>query len=67
MNGARRTFRITGLAQSPEFLYTTAPGELVPDDARFGVIWMSNAALAAAYDMERRVQRSASITLSWRE
>ncbi|MEZ5778830.1 MAG: FtsX-like permease family protein [Paracoccaceae bacterium] len=52
MNGARRTFRITGLAQSPEFLYTTAPGELVPDDARFGVIWMSNSALAAAYDME---------------
>ena len=51
MNGARRTFRIAGLAQSPEFLYTTAPGELVPDDARFGVIWMSNAALAAAYDM----------------
>jgi putative ABC transport system permease protein len=52
MNGARRTFRITGLAQSPEFLYTTAPGEMVPDDARFGVIWMSNSALAAAYDME---------------
>tara|TARA_R110002020_G_scaffold198830_6_gene400098 strand:+ start:23950 stop:26316 length:2367 start_codon:yes stop_codon:yes gene_type:complete len=52
MNGARRTFRIAGLAQSPEFLYTTAPGELVPDDARFGVIWMSNSALAAAYDMQ---------------
>ena len=52
MNGARRTFRITGLAQSPEFLYTTASGELVPDDARFGVIWMSNSALSAAYDME---------------
>ncbi len=52
MNGARRAFRITGLAQSPEFLYTTAPGELIPDDARFGVIWMSDSALSAAYDME---------------
>lgn len=52
MNGARRGFRIVGLAQSPEFLYTTAPGELIPDDARFGVIWMSRSALAAAYDME---------------
>ncbi|SHE40152.1 putative ABC transport system permease protein [Modicisalibacter ilicicola DSM 19980] len=52
MNGARRTFRIVGLAQSPEFLYTTAPGELAPDDSRFGVIWMSRTALAAAYDME---------------
>ncbi len=52
MNGTRWTFHIVGLAQSPEFLYTTAPGELLPDDARFGVIWMSNSALAAAYDMQ---------------
>ncbi|MFA8442025.1 ABC transporter permease [Yoonia sp.] len=52
MNGARRSFQIVGLAQSPEFLYTTAPGELIPDDARFGVIWMSRSALAAAYDMD---------------
>ncbi len=52
MNGARRDFRIVGLAQSPEFIFTTAPGELVPDDARFGVIWMSYSALAAAYDMD---------------
>lgn len=52
MNGARRSFRIVGLAQAPEFLYTTAPGELVPDDARFAVIWMSRTALEAAYDME---------------
>jgi putative ABC transport system permease protein len=52
MNGQRRSFQIVGLAQSPEFLYTTAPGELVPDDARFGVIWTSRSGLAAAYDME---------------
>lgn len=52
MNGARRSFDIVGFAQSPEFLYTTAPGEMVPDDARFGVIWMGRSALAAAYDMD---------------
>ncbi len=52
MNGTRRSFQIVGLAQSPEFLYTTPPGELYPDDSRFGVIWMSRAALAAAYDMD---------------
>ncbi|MFD0979355.1 ABC transporter permease [Tropicimonas aquimaris] len=52
MNGARHTFRVTGLAQSPEFLYTTAPGEIVPDDARFAVIWMGRDALSAAYDMQ---------------
>ena len=52
MNGARRSFLIVGLAQSPEFLYTTAPGELISDDSRFGVMWMNRKALAAAYDME---------------
>lgn len=52
MNGARRVFHIAGLAQSPEFLYSAAPGELMPDDARFAVIWMSEASLAAAYDVD---------------
>ncbi len=52
MNGSRHAFVITGLAQSPEFLYVTAPGELVPDDARFGVIWMARPGLAAAYDLD---------------
>lgn len=51
MNGARRTFRIVGLAQAPEFLYSAPPGEMMPDDARFAVIWMSERALAAAYDL----------------
>jgi putative ABC transport system permease protein len=52
MNGTRRSFQITGFAQSPEFLYSTAPGEMVPDDARFAVFWMRFSALAAAYDMQ---------------
>ena len=52
INGKRRTLHIVGLAQAPEFLYTTPPGELVPDDGRFGIIWMSRTALAAAYDMD---------------
>ncbi len=52
MNGARRTFRIVGLAQSPEFLYATSPGEFVPDDSRFAVIWMSQNALSAAFDVD---------------
>ncbi|WP_027948708.1 ABC transporter permease [Haliea salexigens] len=52
MNGARHTLRIVGLAQAPEFLYTTAPGELMSDDARYAVIWMSTQSLAAAYDLD---------------
>ncbi|APZ53328.1 ABC transporter permease [Salipiger abyssi] len=52
MNGARHSFRITGLARAPEFLYSAAPGEGIPDDARFGVLWLSPAAMAAAFDMD---------------
>ncbi len=52
MNGFRRSFRIVGLAQSPEFLYITAPGEMVPDDGRFAVLWMGRSSLQAAFDMQ---------------
>jgi len=52
MNGFRRVLKVVGFAQSPEFLYSTPPGEMVPDDARFAVLWMSRTALSAAYDME---------------
>lgn len=52
MSGTKRQFKIVGLVEAPEFLYTTPPGELVPDDGRFAVIWMSKTALSAAYDMD---------------
>ena len=52
INGRRRTLTVVGIALSPEFVYTIRPGELVPDDARFGVFWMHERDLAAAFDME---------------
>ncbi len=52
MNGQRRTLTIVGLAQAPDLLFAAAPGEMVPDPARYGAIWMRRAALASAYDME---------------
>ena len=52
MNGAQRTFIVAGLAQSPEFVFTVAPSELVPDDSRFAVMWMSEEALEAAFDLD---------------
>ncbi len=52
LNGSRRTFDVVGTAQSPEFIYYAAPGEMIPDDARFGVIWIGRPALAAALDLE---------------
>ncbi len=52
LNGHQRTLRITGIALSPEFIYNLGPGALLPDELRFGVIWMSRAALAAAFDLQ---------------
>jgi putative ABC transport system permease protein len=50
--GTQRRLTVVGFARSPEFIYTTAPGEFAPDDKRFAVIWMSETALAAAFDLE---------------
>ncbi|MFT6658027.1 MAG: putative ABC transport system permease protein [Maritalea sp.] len=52
INGARRKLEIAGLAQSPEFLISMAPGELAPDDKRFAVLWMSETSLGAAFDLK---------------
>ncbi|QPH52943.1 FtsX-like permease family protein [Pontivivens ytuae] len=50
LNGARRALTVTGTALSPEFIYTIGPGALVPDDENFGIVWMPERALAAAFD-----------------
>ncbi|MEM6792587.1 MAG: FtsX-like permease family protein [Acidobacteriota bacterium] len=52
INGSRRRLDIVGIALSPEFTYTIRPGDLVPDDSRFGIVWMGHKALATAFDME---------------
>ncbi|MEJ2082335.1 MAG: ABC transporter permease [Acidobacteriota bacterium] len=52
INGRRKQLRIAGLALSPEYVYHIRPGELMPDDRRFGIIWMEHRALATAYRME---------------
>ena len=52
LNGQRRTMRIVGTALSPEFVYAIGPGQLMPDNERFGIFWMSETALDAAYDTE---------------
>lgn len=52
INGRRRDLRIVGLGLSPEYVYIIPPGELIPDDHRFGIFWMERRALGAAFDME---------------
>ena len=52
INGHRRSLKVVGTALSPEFIYALGPGGLLPDDRRFGILWMSREALAAAYDLD---------------
>ena len=50
--GGRETVNIVGIALSPEHVYAIAPGQLVPDDRLFGVLWMSREALAEAVNQD---------------
>jgi len=52
MNGRKRPLLVVGIALSPEFVYAIGPGALMPDDLRYGVLWMSREALEAAYDLD---------------
>ncbi len=64
VNGKRRELEIVGVALSPEFVYAIGPGALMPDDRRYGVIWMGREALAAAFDLDGAFN---DVTLSlWR-
>jgi len=52
LNGHWRELEVVGLALSPEYVYTIGPGALMPDDQRFGVIWMGRNTLQAAFDLD---------------
>ncbi len=52
INGKKKKLRIVGVALSPEYVYQIKYGQLVPDDKRFGILWMNREALEAAFDMK---------------
>ncbi|WP_128923201.1 ABC transporter permease [Bradyrhizobium guangxiense] len=52
LNGRKRELVIVGTALSPEFVYTVGPGDLMPDDRRYAIVWMSEKALAGVYDLD---------------
>ncbi len=52
IHGKYKALRIVGVAISPEFIYALGPGQLVPDNRRYGVLWMDRKGLAKAHDME---------------
>lgn len=52
INGRWQSLRIVGLALSPEYVYEIRAGDLLPDNQRFGVLWMEQKALATAFNMD---------------
>lgn len=52
INGRRDSLVITGIGLSPEFVFEARAGETLPDNKRFGVIWMNYSAVAVAYNMD---------------
>lgn len=52
INGRWKRLRIVGIALSPEYIYELGGGAIIPDNRRFGVLWMGEQALASAYNMD---------------
>ncbi|HEU4602659.1 MAG TPA: FtsX-like permease family protein, partial [Steroidobacteraceae bacterium] len=50
--GRYRELNVVGIASSPEFVFAVAPGGLLPEPARFGVVWMGRKALGRAFDLD---------------
>lgn len=63
MNGRKRELTIVGIVLSPEYIYAIGPGDLVPDNRRFGVLFMSREALAGVFDMDGAFNNVVATTL----
>jgi putative ABC transport system permease protein len=51
LNGRKRVLTVTGIVLSPEYVYAIGPGDMVPDQRRFGVFYMPRTTLAGIFDM----------------
>ena len=52
LNGRLEAFRVVGVALSPEFVFATRSALPLPDDRNFVILWASQDAVAAAFDMQ---------------
>ena len=52
IRGQRKTVEVVGIASSPEFVFAVAPGDILPEPRRFGVLWMNREALGSALDLD---------------
>lgn len=60
--GRKQPLRIVGIGLAPDYIYAIAPGDLIPDDRRFGIFWMGEKALEAATDRTEAIN-ALSVTL----
>jgi putative ABC transport system permease protein len=63
MNGRMRTLTISGIVLSPEYVYAIGPGDMVPDQRRFGVLFMPKTALDGIFDMDGAFNDLSATTL----
>ncbi|MCU0962902.1 MAG: ABC transporter permease [Pirellulaceae bacterium] len=52
INGKRQELTVVGVALSPEYIIQIHGANLLPDDRRFGILWMGYDQLAAAFNMD---------------
>ena len=51
LNGAKESFRLSGIVLSPEFVFEAPPNAALPDNKTYGVFWMPYKELATAFQM----------------
>jgi len=57
--GRKQPLTIVGVGLAPDYIYSIAPGDLIPDNSRFGIFWMGAKALEAATDRTGAITRIA--------
>lgn len=62
IHGRRLELEVTGIGFAPNYIFSMVPGDLIPDDRRFGILWMGRKALEAATDRTEAIN-SVSLTL----
>lgn len=60
--GTSQKLTIVGIGLAPNYIYALPPGDLIPDNTRFGIFWMGREALEAATERTKAIN-ALSITL----
>jgi putative ABC transport system permease protein len=55
INGRRLLLNVVGIGLAPDFVYALGPGDILPDDTRFGVFWMGRRALESATNRQEAI------------